>query len=90
MAAPFDHAWAPQAASYAAFDFLETSQRFGAVESHLTIILLSTATYAPIVLWYRDRRRAAEQRDAGGADEAGASDGASQLNPVFGVRAPRA
>jgi hypothetical protein len=50
-------AWAPQAPIYAAFDLLEQVRRFDAIEAHLTITLLTTATYAPLVMWHRERAR---------------------------------
>jgi hypothetical protein len=61
--------WIPQAISYAAFDVLEAIRPFTLLESHVTLTLLSTAIYAPLVLWYRQRRGAVEQQDA--ADGAG-------------------
>jgi hypothetical protein len=48
-------AWLPQAPAYAAFDVLETFRRFNGVESYLTLTLLSTTLYAPIILWQRER-----------------------------------
>jgi hypothetical protein len=61
--------WIPQFISYAILDVLEAFRPYTAVESHLTLTLLSTAIYAPLVLWYRQRRGAVEQQDA--ADGAG-------------------